>query len=94
VQELLLAAVTLVASVLMVAYTEMPGLAAASLASILIVGYLARERGHSQWRWVWVAVAIGPFAIPIVSGGRGFRFQENDGCADGVLRAGSAARAD
>jgi len=36
------------------------------LASMLIVGYLAHERGWSQSRWVWTAAAIGPLAIPLL----------------------------
>ena len=36
------------------------------LASMLLVGYLAYERGWSQSRWVWTAAAIGPLAIPLL----------------------------
>jgi hypothetical protein len=36
------------------------------VASMLIVGYLAYERGRSQSRWVWTAAVIGPFAIPLL----------------------------
>jgi hypothetical protein len=36
------------------------------LASMLIVGYLAYERGWSRSRWVLTASAIGPFAIPLL----------------------------
>jgi hypothetical protein len=36
------------------------------LASMLIVGYLACERGRSQSRWVWTAAVIGPLAIPLL----------------------------
>ena len=35
------------------------------LASMLVVGYLAHERGRSQSRWVWTAAVIGPLAIPV-----------------------------
>jgi hypothetical protein len=31
-----------------------------------VVGYLAYERGRSQWRWAYVAVIIGPLAIPML----------------------------
>jgi hypothetical protein len=34
------------------------------VAPMLIVGYLAHERGRSQTRWVWTAAVIGPLAIP------------------------------
>jgi hypothetical protein len=37
-----------------------------TLASMLVVGYLAHERGRSQSRWVWTAAVIGPFAIPLI----------------------------
>ena len=33
---------------------------------MLLVGYLAHERGRSQSRWVWTAAVIGPFAIPLL----------------------------
>lgn len=36
------------------------------LGSMLLVGYLAYERGHSQARWVWTAALIGPLAIPLL----------------------------
>jgi hypothetical protein len=36
------------------------------LVSMLIVGYLACERGRSQSRWVWTAAVIGPLAIPLL----------------------------
>jgi MFS family permease len=36
------------------------------LASMLVVGYLAHERGWRQARWVWIAAAIGPLAIPLL----------------------------
>jgi uncharacterized membrane protein len=35
------------------------------VAPMLIVGYLAHERGRSQTRWVWTAAVIGPLAIPL-----------------------------
>ena len=36
------------------------------LASMLVVGYLAYERGWRQSRWVWIAFFIGPLAIPLL----------------------------
>lgn len=36
------------------------------VAPMLIVGYLAHERGRSQTRWAWTAAVIGPFAIPLL----------------------------
>ena len=36
------------------------------LTSMLLVGYLACERGRSQSRWVWTAAFIGPLAIPLL----------------------------
>jgi len=36
------------------------------LASMVIVGYLAYERGWRQSRWVLTASAIGPLAIPLL----------------------------
>jgi hypothetical protein len=36
------------------------------LASLPVVGYLAYERGRSQWRWVCVTVIIGPLAVPML----------------------------
>lgn len=36
------------------------------LGPMLLVGYLAHERGRSQSRWVWTAAVIGPFAIPLI----------------------------
>lgn len=41
-------------------------LVALALGSMLVVGYLARERGRSQSRWVWTAAVIGPLAIPLL----------------------------
>jgi hypothetical protein len=41
-------------------------LVVAALGSMLIVGYLAYERGRSQSRWVWTAAVIGPLAIPLL----------------------------
>jgi len=32
---------------------------------MLVAGYLARERGRSQSRWVWTAAVIGPLAIDL-----------------------------
>jgi hypothetical protein len=43
-----------------------PLLVAIALGSMLLVGYLARERGRSQSRWVWTAALIGPLAIPLL----------------------------
>jgi hypothetical protein len=43
-----------------------PILFLAALASMLLVGYLAHERGRSQSRWVWTAAIIGPLAIPLL----------------------------
>jgi len=36
------------------------------LGSMLLVGYLAYERGRSQAGWVWTAALIGPLAIPLL----------------------------
>ncbi len=36
------------------------------LGPMLLVGYLAHERGRSQSRWVWTAAVIGPLAIPLL----------------------------
>jgi hypothetical protein len=41
-------------------------LLAIGLGSMLLVGYLAHERGRSQSRWVWTAALIGPLAIPLL----------------------------
>ena len=41
-------------------------LVAIALGSMLVVGYLAHERGRSQSRWVWTAALIGPLAIPLL----------------------------
>lgn len=38
----------------------------AGLGSMLLVGYLAYERGRSQSRWVWLAAIVGPLAIPLL----------------------------
>ena len=38
----------------------------AGVASMLVAGYLAHERGRSQSRWVWTAAVIGPLAIPLL----------------------------
>jgi hypothetical protein len=43
-----------------------PLLVVIALGSMLLVGYLARERGRSQSRWVWTAAVIGPLAIPLL----------------------------
>jgi len=43
-----------------------PILLGAGLGSMLLVGYLAWERGRSQSRWVWTAAIIGPLAIPLL----------------------------
>jgi hypothetical protein len=36
------------------------------VASMLVVGLLARERDRSPWPWVITASIIGPFAIPML----------------------------
>jgi hypothetical protein len=41
-------------------------LVVAGVGSMLLVGYLAHERGRSQSRWVWTAAFIGPLAIPLL----------------------------
>jgi hypothetical protein len=41
-------------------------LVVAGVGSMLVVGYLAHERGRSQSRWVWTAFVIGPLAIPLI----------------------------
>jgi hypothetical protein len=38
----------------------------AFLASMILVGYLAHERGWRQSRWVWIAFFIGPLAIALL----------------------------
>jgi hypothetical protein len=43
-----------------------PILVVAAIGSMLLVGYLAQERGRSQSRWVWTAAVIGPLAIPLL----------------------------
>jgi len=43
-----------------------PLLVVIALGSMLLVGYLAHERGRSQSRWVWTAALIGPLAIPLL----------------------------
>ncbi|MBI5322067.1 hypothetical protein [Bradyrhizobium sp.] len=43
-----------------------PILVVTALGSMLVVGYLAHERGRSQTRWVWTAALIGPLAIPLL----------------------------
>ena len=43
-----------------------PVLVVVALGSMLLAGYLARERGRSQSRWVWTAAVIGPLAIPLL----------------------------
>lgn len=43
-----------------------PILVVAAVASMVVVGYLAHERGRSQSRWVWTAAVIGPLAIPLL----------------------------
>ena len=43
-----------------------PLLVVIALGSMLLVGYLAHERGRSQSRWVWTAAFIGPLAIPLL----------------------------
>jgi hypothetical protein len=37
-----------------------------NVASIVIVGRLAREGGREPRPWVWTAAFIGPFAIPLL----------------------------
>jgi hypothetical protein len=39
---------------------------AVNVASIVIVGRLAREGGRESRPWVWTAAFIGPFAIPLL----------------------------
>ena len=36
------------------------------LASLVIVDYLARERGWNRSRWAVASVTIGPLAIPLI----------------------------
>jgi hypothetical protein len=85
-EELLLAFVTLVASSYILSHLVYAGtdlfLIVTFLASLPVVGYLAYERGRSQWRWVYVAVIIGPLAIPMlyfVAAISTFRKMINDG---------------
>jgi hypothetical protein len=69
-EDLLLAFVTLAASLYILSHLADAGMDAfvivTFLASLPVVGYLAYERGRSQWRWVCVAVIIGPPAIPML----------------------------
>ena len=60
-------------------------LVAIALGSMLLVGYLARERGRSQSRWVWTAALIGPLAIPLLYLAEG---------AAAMRKAASAAKPD
>ena len=41
-------------------------LVAIAVGSMLLAGYLARERGRSQSLWVWIAAVVGPLAIPLL----------------------------
>jgi len=70
VEELLLAFVILVASSYILGHLVHAGMDAFAivtfLASLPVVGYLAYERGRSQWRWACVAAVLGPVAIPIL----------------------------
>jgi len=69
-EDLLLAFVTLVASSYIPSHLVHAGMDAfvivTFLASLPVVGYLAYERGRSQWRWACVASVLGPVAIPIL----------------------------
>jgi hypothetical protein len=69
-EDLLLAFVTLAASWYILGHLLYAGMNAflivTFLASAPVVGYLAYERGRSQWRWVYVAVIVGPLAIPML----------------------------
>jgi uncharacterized membrane protein len=69
-EDLLLAFVTLAASSYILSHLVYAGMDAfvivTFLASLPVVGYLAYERGRSQWRWVYVAVIIGPLAVPML----------------------------
>ena len=69
-EELLLAFVILVASSYILGHLVHAGMDAFAivtfLASLPVVGYLAYERGRSQWRWACVAAVLGPVAIPIL----------------------------
>jgi uncharacterized membrane protein len=69
-EDLLLAFVTLVASSYIPSHLVHAGMDAfvivTFLASLPVVGYLAYERGRSQWRWACVAAVLGPVAIPIL----------------------------
>ena len=68
-EDLILALVTSVASIFIFSHA-MAGLDAFTivmfLASMPVAGYLAKERGRRQWRWVQVAAFIGPLAIPVL----------------------------
>jgi len=69
-EELILAFVTLVASIFVFSHAAQAGLDAPTvvvfLASMPIVGYLAYERGRRQRRWVCAAAVVGPLAIPML----------------------------
>jgi len=69
-EELILAFVTLVASIFIFSHAARAGLDAPTvvvfLASMAVVGYLAFKRGRGQRRWVYTAAIIGPLAIPIL----------------------------
>ncbi len=37
-----------------------------AVASIVVVGDLAKDIGRSSLRWRWIAVFVGPLAIPLL----------------------------
>jgi hypothetical protein len=67
-EDLVLAFVTLAASVCFLGHLAQAGMdtlvIVVSFASMPTVGYLAHERGRSQRRWVYLAAVIGSFALP------------------------------
>ena len=69
-EDLVLAFVTLAASVCFLGHLAQAGMDTlviiVSLASMPTVGYLAHERGRSQRRWVYAAAVIGPLALPVL----------------------------
>lgn len=39
---------------------------AVCIGSLLVVDYLARERGWNRWRWAVASLLLGPLAIPLI----------------------------
>jgi hypothetical protein len=69
-EDLILAVVTLAASMFILGDAARAGMQAfiviACLVSMPVAGYLAYERGRTPWRWAFAAAAIGPLAISVL----------------------------